>query len=79
MFGEMTKPVKIAQIDPYFFQHPPATSSNSHAYLISQRPVTPPLYIYSNLFLAECQKYVFSAKLQTKHPLHSYSLIYTYP
>jgi hypothetical protein len=54
VFGEMPKPVKIAQIDPNFFQHTHATTSNSlakfHAYPISQRPITSPLYIYSNPF-----------------------------
>jgi hypothetical protein len=54
MFGEMPKPVKIAQIDPNFFQHTPANTSTSHAkfhaYPISQTHVTPPLYLYNDPF-----------------------------
>jgi hypothetical protein len=82
VLGEMPKPLKFAQIGPRFFQHLHATSSNTfskfHAYLISQTPNTPLFSIYSVRSSAECLKFVFFANLQTKHPLHSYSLIYTY-
>jgi hypothetical protein len=83
VLGEMHKLVKIAQIDPNFFQHTPTTVSTSHAkfhtYLIFQTPVSQPIHLYGDLFRAECQNYFSSAKLQTKHSLHSFSYIYTNP
>jgi hypothetical protein len=79
----MHKLVKIAQIDPNFFQHTPTTVSTSHdkfhTYLIFQTPVSQPIHLYGDLFRAECQNYFSSAKLQTKHSLHSFSYIYTNP
>jgi hypothetical protein len=83
VFSEMPKPLKIAQIDPFF-------SSTLRPLPITPSPKFTPIryprhlvillpLIYSNRFWAKCQKFVFSAKLQTKHTLHSYSLIYTYP
>jgi hypothetical protein len=67
VLGEMHKPVKIAQIDPNFLQHTPATVSTSHAkfhtYPIFHTPVSQPIYLYGDPFGAECQKCFFSAKL----------------
>jgi hypothetical protein len=79
VFGEMPKPVKIAQIDPNFFQHTLATTSTSHgnfnAYLISQTPVTPPLSLYSDPFLSRVSKILFLRQTLNQAPT---SLIFTH-
>jgi hypothetical protein len=79
VFREIPKPVKIAQIDPNFLQHPPATTSNSlakfHNYSISQTRLFPHFPFIAILFESSAKNSFSPQNFKpSTHftPIHSY-------